>query len=418
MNRHLRRRCLVAAGIFLALACSGDRGSPSPPSSPEPPAAGDPPPSTPPPTPPPTGPAGPGWALVGREGFDGAAPAGAFAPDPVPDDGPFSDAGVFFTRRDVAPPAAFRASVPFGEAGWLTLEAYSRRAAATVAEHAAIVPDPADATNRVLRIASPEHTDAAVVRPTLALPERYRISLRVGFAAFGDGKAGPNGYDGGEKAGPWWPDEDATLQNGFYWLAILDQAPRPHNNTFIHHHRKVVIDSDNHFPPWMEVWDGARFLSSGEHPIMLFALDGTRPGNERSGPPFLSYSAGTWQPSGMIRAVDAYLPDTWYTVRLERDGPRYVVELSGRFRYGGETTYRAEIDAAARCVFHYPATEAEARGAGGCEDPGAFASVGSAHPRWPAGGVWPDFFMFGDPHANYYEGEVLYDDVTLEVWRD
>jgi hypothetical protein len=31
--------------------------------------------------------------------------------------------------------------------------------------------------------------------------------------------------------------------------------------------------------------------------------------------------------------------------------------------------------------------------------------------------VWPDFFMFGDPHSNYYEGEVLYDDVTLELWR-
>jgi hypothetical protein len=31
--------------------------------------------------------------------------------------------------------------------------------------------------------------------------------------------------------------------------------------------------------------------------------------------------------------------------------------------------------------------------------------------------TWPDYFMFGDPHTNYYMGEVYYDDVHLEVWR-
>ena len=33
------------------------------------------------------------------------------------------------------------------------------------------------------------------------------------------------------------------------------------------------------------------------------------------------------------------------------------------------------------------------------------------------GSAWPDWFMFGDPHTNYYRGQVLYDDVQLEVWR-
>lgn len=41
-----------------------------------------------------------------------------------------------------------------------------------------------------------------MVRPTSPLPARYRISLHVGFPSFGDGKPGPNGYDGGEEAGP------------------------------------------------------------------------------------------------------------------------------------------------------------------------------------------------------------------------
>ena len=368
---------------------------------------------------PPPGP--PGWVVAAREDFSSGAvaalEAGAFAPDPVPDDGPYADGGAFFQARGVVPPAAFRASQPLGAGGWLTVEAYTRRAGAALSELAAVVTDPADPSNRVLRISPREHTDAAVVRPTAPLPPRYRISLRVGFPSFGDGKVGLNGYDGGEKAGPWWPAEDATRQNGFYWLAILDRPPRPHVNTWIHHHRKVVVDSDNHYPPWMSIWNGSAFVPSGERPVMAFALDGRRHVDARSGNPFLSFSAGAWQPSGAIRAVDAYLPGTWYRVTIERDGPVYGIELSGRFAFGGERTYRGSIDAAARCVWHWPATAGEAAQAKGCEDPSALPGLGPEFPRWPAGGAWPDWFMFGDPHVNYYEGEVLYDDVVLEVWR-
>ncbi|HET8734272.1 MAG TPA: hypothetical protein VFM45_10945, partial [Anaeromyxobacteraceae bacterium] len=330
------------------------------------------PPAAPPGQVPPATPPAPGWTVAAEERFDAPLPDAGFAPDPVPDDGPFSDAGVFFTRRGVVPPAAFRTSVPFGAAGWLTVESYTRRPGARLSELAEVVPDPADPANRVLRITSREHTDATVVRPTVPLGTRYRVSLRVGFASFGDGPP-PNGYHGGETAGPWWPTDDATRQNGFYWLTILDHLPRPHVNTWIHHHRKVVVDSDNHDPPWLQIWDGAGFVWSGEHPVMMFALDGTQPGDERTGPPFLSWSAGAWQPSGAIRAVDAYLPDTWYRVSVERDGPRYTLEVSGRFRYGGEQTYRATIDAAAACVFHYPVDAGEAAGATRCVDEGTFA---------------------------------------------
>jgi hypothetical protein len=150
---------------------------------------------------------------------------------------------------------------------------------------------------------------------------------------------------------------------------------------------------------------------------MMIALDGRRHVDARSGNAFLSYAAGEWQPSGAIRAVDAYLPDTWYRATIERDGPRYTIEISGRFRHGGERTYRATVDAAATCLWHWPTTPEEAAAAKGCEDPSPLPDVGAEHPRWPANGVWPDWFMFGDPHANYYEGEVLYDDVTLELWR-
>lgn len=405
-------RLVILSSLALLLACGGGGGSTSGTEG----------------SPGPTGPSGgdggagspaggpssaPGWRVVHAERFEGPGPTGTFTPDPVPDDGPFADGGAFWSARGVTPPAAFRASAPYGEAGWLTVEAYTRRPGEDLSRFVQVVPDPTDPANHVLRLASPAHTDATVLRPSAALPPRYRVSLRVGFAEFGDGRPGLNGYGAEVDAGPWWPDAAANAQNGFYWLAILDHLPRPHNNTWIHHHRKVVVDSDNHFPPWMEVWDGGRFIASGERPVMMMALDGARPGDERTGPPFLSWSGGAWQPSGAVRAVDAYLPDTWYRATIERDGPRYTVEVSGRFRHGGERTYRATLDAAARCLFHYPADAAEAAAASRCVDEGAFPETGGAA-RWPAGAAWPDWFMFGDPHANYYEGQVLYDDLVVE----
>ena len=357
----------------------------------------------------------PGWKVEAEEDFQSAdLGAPRWQPDAVPDDGPFSDQGVFFRKQGVVQPQGWRISAPFGASGWLTVESYTRSPASPFSSHASVVADPADPANRVLRIASPVHTDATVVRPTNPLPARYRVSLRVGFANFGDGRPGLNGYSGGETAEPW-SDADATAQNGFYWLTILDSVPRPHNNAWIHHHRKVVIDSDNNVPPWMEMFDGGRFVTNGERPIMMFALDGRGQGTELTGKPFLSYSAGAWQPSGAIRAVDSYLPGEWYRVSIERSEGRFTMEISGRFRYGGQTTYRASIDAAASCVFHFNQSAAE--DASRCVDEGHLPSLDASFPNWPAGATWPDWFMFGDPHTNYYEGDVLYDDVRLEVWR-
>jgi hypothetical protein len=389
-------RAFTALAVATLAACHG--GAPGAGGEPTAPATG--------------GAPGAGSALV--ETFESPLPDAAFAPDAVPDDGPWSDAGVYFTKQGISPPAAFRASQPFGDGGWLTLESYTRREGAKLSDFASVVPDPANPANHVLRIRSPAHTDATVVRPTRPLPARYKISLGVGFPSFGDG-APPNGYAGGESAEPWL-NADATTQNGFYWLAILDAMPRPHNNVYIHHHRKVVVDSDNHPKPWwIDVWNGSSFVPDGSHPVTMFALDGTSAGAEHSGNPFLSWSNGAWQPSGAIRAVDAYLPAEWYRVSIERDGPSYTIEVSGRFRFGGQTTYRATIDAAERCVWHYPVSAEEAAAASRCVDDGFFSAIGASYPNWPAGAWWPDWFMLGDPHANFYEGEVLYDDVKLEI---
>jgi hypothetical protein len=326
--------------------------------------------------------------------------------DAAPADGPFSDADPYFGND---PPPAYRLSSPLGQHGWLTAESYSRDPDTPPAELLAVVEDPAQAGNRVLRLRSRRHTDASVIRSSAPLPERYRISLRVGYPEFGDGE-GLNGYDGDERAEPWIIGP-AIPENGFYWLAILDTTPRPRNNVWLHHHRKVVIDSDNHYPPWMQIWNGSRFVDSGRHPVMLFVVDGRRAGKPRTGKPFISYSAGAWQPSGRIRAVDSYLPGRWYAVSIERSADKFTLTVGGEFAFGGRRTYAASIDYRQACVWHYNRP-------GEAPAPACRREAEAGWDAWTADGGWPDYFFFGEPHVNYYEGQVYYDDILLETWLE
>ena len=357
-----------------------------------------------------------GWVTLYEENFESLPDFGAptWARDTYPDDGPFSDNGQFFRNQGITPPTAYRISRPFGKDGWLTLESYSRDPQTQLNQLALLGADPDGPSNRVLRLRSIRHTDATIVRPTAALPARYRITVRVGHPAFGDGLGGNNGYSGGELAEPW-RQGSATSENGFYWLSILDGVPRPHNNVYIHHHRKVTVDSDNHYPAWMEIFDGRSFVSSGRHPVMMFALDGQGATEPWTGKPFLSYSGGTWQPSGKIRAVDAYKDRTWYTVVITRDLDGYTLEVSGSFEFGGLRTYKGQIRTADACIWHYNRPGETARSA--CLDETSLPGL-AGFPLWPANQGWPEYFMFGDPHSNYYEGQVHYDDLKLEIWKD
>jgi hypothetical protein len=329
------------------------------------------------------------WKVLYEENFEDPAAlikagAPAWVADTFQDTDEFSDGGAFFRRQGVKPPKAFRAEAPFGADGWLTVAAYSRSDQTKFGDLFEVVPDPADPKNHVLWVASPKHTDGLVVRPTNALPAKYRVCLRVGYASFGDGKpGGRNGYKGNERAEPW-VNEDATVENGFYWLTILDATPRPHNNVWIHHHRKVVIDSDNNTQSWTNMWEGGKWVPDGRHPVMMFGVDKDSDDQALTGRDFLSWSQGMLQPLGEIRTVDAYKDNAWYTACIAREDEEFVLTVSGDFKWGGQQTYVGRV----------PVSRVYAAGAG-----------------------IPDFFMFGDPHNNYYRGSVYYDDVRLEVWQ-
>ena len=370
----------------------------------------------------PSAPSGPpGWAVAAREDFEtGAIPAGAFSPDPVPDDGPFADAGVYFTqpRRRPADRVPRLAARRRGRLAHDRGVHPPRGRAARGLRGDRPGPRRPGEPRAADRLAGPHRRDRGAAHAPAAR-EVPRLAARRASRRSATASPGSTATTAARRPGPWWPADDATRQNGFYWLAILDHVPRPHNNTWIHHHRKVVVDSDNHYPPWMEIWDGSRFVSSGEHPVMMFALDGRGADDARSGNavPLLvrgRVAALGRDPGG--GRVPARTPGTGVTV--ERDGPSYTRRAVRQvpLRRRADLPRHDRRGGALRL-----ALPGDGRGGGGrrgCEDASPLPSprrrATRAGPRAASGRTSS---CSATRTSNYYEGEVLYDDVTLELWR-
>jgi len=136
------------------------------------------------------------------------------------------------------------------------------------------------------------------MRSSAPLPQRYRVSLRVGYGHFGDG-TGLKRLRLRPRDGRAVAHRPGRQQNGFYFLAILDALPRPHNNTWIHHHRKVVMDTDSNVPPWIEIWDGQRFVIDGRRPVNMLAVDGRGPVSTLAGKRGRQRPWYTWYTEGV-----------------------------------------------------------------------------------------------------------------------
>ena len=385
------------------------------------------------------------WRLVHHETFDAPFADPPWVEDVYGDASPyhvdaFDEDGAFFAERGGATFAAnlarfrsFRRSSRYGEGGWLTVELYGRDSDrdGTPETGGQFV-----SVHGVARLISTRHYDGAIIRSTEALPARYRVEVTVASIAFGGARGGQwahdgkiNGYDGDEVADPWFfADGDpaprpATTQNGLYFLCITDYPrPAPHNNVFIHHHRKVVMDTDNNdsgaapgatvHGAWSSVWNPrtARGEPDGSHYVSMLWLDGRSFGHDWFGNGFVSFTPGGWQTEDAI-FTDKYLDGERYRFTIERDGERYAMSVAGRFYYGGVTTYRASRRFREPPVtWHYNQTAAEYT-VPGHDEVRRYGGV-EVH-TWPQGSAYPDYFLFGDPHINFYEGTAEFDDLDL-----
>jgi hypothetical protein len=130
-----------------------------------------------------------------------------------------------------------------------------------------------------------------------------------------------------------------------------------------------------------------------------------------SGNEFLSYTPAGWR-SGPIFA-DQYYEDEAYVFSIERDDDSYEMSVTGTFVHGGRTTYRARRAFRERpIVWHYNRTREE--GPGGVFDQ-VRTFLGRSLHTWPGEAAYPDYFFFGDPHINYYQGTADFDDLKLYV---
>jgi len=349
----------------------------------------------------------------------------------------------------------YRRAYSFGNDGWLTAELAGRDTDGTGVE------DEAPAFERTIlpgvgpvgTFDVPNNRAGAVLRSTEPLPTEYRIEVTLRTIDFGGKRDGTWHYDG--KINGYDPDDcktnfpwsgstswdyslaecdwfDVTRDsNGYYFLSIMDyERPAPRNNVFIHNHRKVVMDGYNRYNV---TGNGLRYCDpasgklqpyewgSGNGVNMLFMTPDRRyagqPGTE-----YLMHSeCGTTYGGGIVSQVDLMpelMPSRSYRFAIERRDGHYVLEVSGTFRNVGEATYRYEqpFDDGTHPVYHYNQTAEEYDGRHNADwvySSGRGTVVDED--IWPAGSAYPDYFLMGVPHTNFYEGTASIDNIRLHV---
>ncbi len=397
-----------------------------------------------------------GWRLDFEENFeqpieDKGAPWIKAAPgkmDPFDDDGPYFHAigGTDFAKQ-LGSFDTYRRTFRFGKDGWLTAELSARDP-----EKQGKPKNPPSLTNAridgvsVALLSEPDHHGGILIRSTRPLPAEYRIEYSLVAIDFGGSRQGfwntsekINGYARAQaKTRHPWPfgssDEfskpyadwlDARSANGFYFLAIMDyENPFPRNNVFIHSHRKVVIDAFNvNEKATFETCnpkDKTFYISQDNSVNMLFLT----PGAPKESQVVAETECGTHFSgdkghSPVVSAVQLQpelMPEQRYRFAIERDATGYTLEVEGNFRFVGETTYRYHRSFLQdrHPIWHYNQTSEEYDGSydDSWSYTGPFGKVEMAH-SWPKGSAYPDFFIIGDPHTNYYEGSAAITNIRL-----
>jgi hypothetical protein len=413
-----------------------------------------------------------GWRLLDAEDFsrplpiDSAAwkrdPLGTKSPwhvDGYDDDGPWYriNGGSDFVR-DVHGFDLMRKRVSFGKGDWLTAELGDMDFTKT----GKVSGGPTIQTVRLpngggygARINEPTNGSGAIIRSTRPLPAEYRIEYTLKTVDFGGQRNGSYSYDGkvngypttgcttnfpwkssGSFAGPANPCNpnfsDSKSANGFYFLEVTDYPAAPHNNVQIHHHRKVGMDAYNTTgatstricnPATKQLYGYNDPASSGNAINAVFN-DGSRFQNPSIlFPGYLDETpCGSFtDKDGLIESGDMQpelMPNQSYKFAVERTQTGYTMEVTGNFRGAGYMTIREHRDFVQSGVpiWHYNNTPGQYNGAFNRSqtDTGPYGTY-TAKNVWPKGSAYPDYFVIGDPHLNYYSGSATIGAIRLYV---
>ena len=407
------------------------------------------------------------WQLVQSESFstavndagiawarDAGGSSSRYHVDGYDEDGTYFDAmGGSAFRKQLGTFWQYRKAVPLGNSGWLTAELAARdNNRDGKPDGIPSIRTESVAGNPSLLLSEPDHRGGIVLRSTNPLPGAYRVEVTLRTVEFGGERGGSWDYPDGRINGyspsgcktnfPWAPSGDfnrsycnwtnvRTDSNGFYFLGIMDYPrPAPHNNVFIHTHRKVAMDGYNRYK-----YTGTSSINcngatktfepysngTGNGVNAIFNTS-TRRYSSQPGTQYLMESECGLRTSGAIVAQDELrpelLPSEAYTFAIERINGGYTLEMSGNFRYLGRATlrYHRSFVQGGLPIWHYNQTAAEYDG--GFNSSWTYSGSGGTYTHsntWPAGSAYPDYFLIGDPHLNYYEGKAHIDDVKLYV---
>ena len=316
----------------------------------------------------------------------------------------------------------------------------------------------------------PRWDGGAIIRPTKPLPAEYRVEMRLRAINFGGKRYGKLEYDGKyngylqdkecKTAYPWLSNgsligktrcdyHDVRKENGFYYLTILDHAnPAPHGNPGIHFRRKVVLDGYYSFQSWSKKNAVCNPKSKALYPLFesshnvvnaIFILgDRFKKGNNylNNGYAFKT-ECGNFEDTdlagnlikngefdGIISSAELQpelLPEKSFLFAVERHKDKYVIEMTGDFKHIGETTLRAErkFIEDGKPIWHYNQTSDEYQGE--FNRTLWHKGVSGKYKNkdiWKKGSAYPDSFIIGDPHLNFYEGDAVIQDIKLFVPRN
>jgi len=362
-------------------------------------------------------------------------------------------------QRDINSFWLMRKQVQFGKNGWLTAELGQEDYTKT-----GHVTDGPTVTQRKLQygghgavLNENNNTSGVVIRSTGPLPPQYKIDYTLNTINFGGERNGSltyggkyNGYNpaqcntsypwngSGTYTGPTNPCNsnfaDSTTANGYYYMYITGFPDAPHDNPVVHD-RKVGFDAYNTTassepsawvcnPQTKKLYP---YTDSNRNAINATFSMGNNVASSSIEFPGQLYQTpcGTYtnqnRQTGLVELAELQpelMPKQSYTFAIERTATGYTLQVSGDFRYIGKTTITEHRDFIQDGVpiWHYNNTPQQYNGQydASLTDTGKYGSFSIPH-IWPKGSAYPDYFVIGDPHMNYYEGSATISNIRLYV---
>lgn len=372
----------------------------------------------------------------------------------------YKDLGGPAFQRDVNSFDLMRKQVAFGKNGWLTAELaqedYTKTGHVTGAPSVTETKLPNGGKGAVLQDYSNE--GGVVIRDTRPLPPEYKIQYTLNTINFGGERNGSLSYDGryngynlsqcntsypwnatgNNYAGPTNPCNtnfpSSVTANGYYFMYITGFPDAPHDNAVVHD-RKVGFDAYNTTaasepsawvcnPKTKQLYP---YTSSNRNAINATFSMGNDVASSSIEFPGQLYQTpcGTYtnqNPNTSLVELAELQPEAMprhsYTFTIERTNTGYTLQVTGDFRYIGQTTiteHRNFIQDGVP-IWHYNNTPQQYNGKydTSLTDSGPYGSFTIPH-IWPKDSAYPDYFVIGDPHLNYYEGSATISNIRLYV---